>query len=360
MMHQEVTIKNVEPTRFALVGFDDVALNTGRTYLVKDILPKNGLVVIWGPPKSGKSFLTIDMILHVVLGWDYRGHRVEQGSVVYIAAEGGGGVTKRLEAFRQEKLGGGIEHFVPFHLLATRLDLVHDRSQLIHDISKQLGQEDPSAVIVDTLNRTFSGSESNDADMTAYIEAADTIRQAFDCTVVLVHHCGWDKSRPRGHSSLLGAVDAQIAVFQDARDNIIALVEHMRDGEDGAEWASTLRQVVVGTDEDGDVITSCIIKPIDNYQPPKKGSKGLSTQQINAFNVLKEAVADAGQIPPANNHIPPNTMAVTMDKWWHCCENGGVTGSGNPDSRRKAFKRAVEALQKADMVGVCDEWAWIV
>jgi hypothetical protein len=35
--------------------------------------------------------------------------------------------------------------------------------------------------------------------------------------VVIVHHCGIEGTRPRGHSSLTGAADAQLAVKRDAK-----------------------------------------------------------------------------------------------------------------------------------------------
>ena len=70
-------------------------------YLVKGIIPRAGLVVVWGPPKCGKSFWTFDLVMHVALAWDYRGRRVQHGAVVYLALEGGKGFEARVEAFRR-------------------------------------------------------------------------------------------------------------------------------------------------------------------------------------------------------------------------------------------------------------------
>jgi hypothetical protein len=33
--------------------------------------PRVGLIVVWGPPKCGKSFWVTDAMLHVALGWPY-------------------------------------------------------------------------------------------------------------------------------------------------------------------------------------------------------------------------------------------------------------------------------------------------
>jgi hypothetical protein len=90
--------------RFKPIRFRDIGLIAERPYLVKGVLPREGLVVIWGPPKCGKSFWTFDMVLHVALGWEYRDRRVQSGTAVYIACEGERGIGARTEAFRIQKV----------------------------------------------------------------------------------------------------------------------------------------------------------------------------------------------------------------------------------------------------------------
>ena len=80
--------------------------------------------------------------------------------------------------------------------MTTPLDLVKDARALVDDIRRQLGGQRPAIVVIDTLNRSMSGSESSDEDMAAYIRASDAIRAAFGCLVVVIHHCGHDKNRP--------------------------------------------------------------------------------------------------------------------------------------------------------------------
>ena len=48
------------------------------------------------------------------------------------------------------------------------------------------------------------GSEASDADMSDYIKAVDAVREAFNCAVLVVHHCGHEASSPRGHTFLTG------------------------------------------------------------------------------------------------------------------------------------------------------------
>src|SRR5262245_61018352 len=109
--------------RFRLLPFDGITLGSDRVYLIKGIIPRSGMVVIWGSPKCGKSFWTFDLAMHVALGWEYRGRRTQQGAVVYLALEGGHGFRARIEGFRQRFLSEDPDR-VPFYLITDALNLV--------------------------------------------------------------------------------------------------------------------------------------------------------------------------------------------------------------------------------------------
>jgi hypothetical protein len=242
---------------FHLTAFEDIKLDTERRgYLVKGLLPDSGLGVIWGPPKCYKSFWAVDVGLHIALGRDYRGRRVEQVGVVYIGLEGRHGLPARIEAFKKHH---DVDRAL-FHLVTAPLNLKKQVDVLVADIEAQLIVR-PGIVFIDTLNRSLAGSESKDEDMAAYLAAAAKIEQRFNCLVLLVHHCGIEGSRPRGHSSLTAAVDVQLAVERIADREMVVRVELAKDMAEGAEIYSRLETVVLGTDPDGDMITSFVVLP---------------------------------------------------------------------------------------------------
>jgi AAA domain len=271
--------------RFKLVPFNELKPGNEPAYLVKGLIPRQGLVVKWGPPKCGKSFETFDMSMHIALGWSYRGHRVQQGPVVYCAFEGSDGFKARAEAFRRFH---AVDQ-VPFFLVAARVNMVVDYADLITSISQQIGDTKPVAVVLDTLNRSLAGSESNDQDMTAYIHAADAVREVFGCAVIIVHHCGIEGTRPRGHTSLTGAVDAQLSVKRDAAGNIEMKVEWMKDGPEGETIWSRLEPVEVGIDQDGEKITSCVVVPVEAKPKTDATEQRLTPNQQTMFTILFEA-----------------------------------------------------------------------
>jgi hypothetical protein len=249
--------------RFRLERFDQIQAETRGLYLIKGVVPSTGLVLIWGPPKEGKTFVVLDMAMHVALGWDYRGHRVKKGIVDYCCLEGVKGFKRRIEAFRRYKLAGRADDANNFYLMDTPLGLVADHRALIDAIHRQLRlYARPAEVVFDTLNRSIEGSENNDEDMRAHIRAAEAIQACFDCAVVIVHHSGHGAERPRGHSNQLGAADVLISVKRTA-GLIVMELERAKDDPAGLKFFSRLQSVEIGPDEDGDQVTSCVVEAID-------------------------------------------------------------------------------------------------
>jgi len=254
------------PRRFMLLDMDAVRRRRASQYRVKGLIPRTGLVVVWGAPKSGKSFVIVDLFAHVAFGWRYRERRVNQGVVVYCALEGVAGLSTRLEALWQAKIAGEGQQVdaSAFKIMAGSLALVSDCKAFMQAVADQLGAENPPAVVVvDTLNRSFEGSESEDKAMTAYVRAATAIIERFGCAVVIVHHCGHNETRMRGHTALKGALDIEIRVDRDSASNVIAKVVDAKDIRAGTEIVSRLEVVSVGVDEDGDPIESCVVEPAD-------------------------------------------------------------------------------------------------
>lgn len=341
--------------QFKLVPFDAIEVGKTRNYLVKGLIPREGLVVVWGPPKCGKTFWVFDLSMHVALGWPYRDRKVQPGPVVYVACEGERGLAARVEAFRQEFVGELLDR-PAFHLVTTRLDLVGQQGGLVGDIRSQIGDMAPVLVVIDTLNRSLAGSESSDEDMGAYVKAVDFVREQFGCTVLVIHHCGHESTRPRGHTSLAGAADAQIAVSRQADKSILARLEFMKDGPEGEEIRSELDPVELGADEDGDPISSCIIRPFAGVATAGGDSK-LTAQNRRSLSLLHDAMENAGEIAP-DGRIPPGVTAVKIELWREYCYRGQLADSDKADAKRQAFGRNFKQLQNVGAILYWEPWVW--
>ena len=338
--------------RFELIPFAQIAFTASRDYLVKGIVPRNGLVLIYGAPKCGKSFFVFDLLMHVALGREYRSRRVQRGPVVYVAAEGGDGFKKRARAFC---LQPGDEP--QFYLVTARPDLIRDQKRLIADIRAQLGGNRPVTVCLDTVNRTLVGSESKDVDVARYLAAAAAIEDAFTCSVVLIHHSGLEKGRPRGHTSLTGAADVQIAVNRDAANNVVATIELSKDGAAGDEIVSRLQVVEIGKDPDDDPVTSCVVMPVDGGPIHRSSGLKLKLHEELARRSLAELLCERGETPPYD--VLAGCKVVRRDAWRDQAYRDGFKADATPATRRKAWGRTVERLQLFGLIGQRDNWVWM-
>src|SRR5262249_8706167 len=154
--------------------------------------------------KCFKSFWTLDVMFHVAMGWECRDRVVQQGTVVYCAFDGAPDYKKRIAAIRRHYELEGGQH-VPLYLMPGQSNLVADAKPLTADISVQWSRQMPIGVLLDPLNKGRMVRDSIDADMSAYVRAAEAVRVAFNCVAVMVHPCGLGDTRPRGHSALPGA-----------------------------------------------------------------------------------------------------------------------------------------------------------
>jgi AAA domain len=352
--------------RFLLQQFAHIKLNTNRRdYLVKHLLASTGLTVIWGPPKCGKSFWAVDLGLHIALGWNYRGRRVQQALVVYIALEGQHGMPARIEAFRRYH---HVAH-APFYLIMSRLNLIADAAQLIKDIKAQIPADiTPGVVFIDTLNRSLVGSESKDEDMAKYLAAAEGVATKLECAVAIVHHCGIDASRPRGHTSLTGSVESQLAIRKARNGDVVVTVECAKDFPEGAEIASRLQQITVGTDLDGDDITTLVVLPSDSAPQPMRSGKRTKTEprSIRTFReALSEALEANGKEMQVRNDGPVVRVVDSQEvrvRFYDRWAKGEHDTKKATHAREKAFQRVIRALP-SDIASANQhdrEWLWNV
>jgi len=358
-----------DQTRFPLIPFRELRLGRTQSYLVKGVIPRTGIVTVWGPPKCGKSFWTFDLVMHLALGWQYRGLRVVQGSVVYCAFEGAEGFKARAEAFRRHH-DISADRDIPFYLSPAHAKLVRDHKALIRSIKMQSVK--PVAVVLDTLNRSIDGSESKDEDMGAYLSAAEAINQAFGCVIIIVHHCGVDSTRPRGHTSLTGTTDAQLAVRRDASRNVIVQVEWMKDGPEGAEFASRLEVVNLGIDDDGDSVESCVIMPLSTSEvsaaaSPQKSKKQQKWESSLLRRVMMTVLAEHGR---EMHPIPEGPALRVVDQeiaraeFYRSCAADGDE-KAKQATRQRRFRRAVDDARDNRHIGVREIgnvtylWFWL-
>jgi putative DNA primase/helicase len=231
-------------------------------WCVRGVLPARGLAAIAGPSASGKSFLAFDLAAAIALGVRWFGQRVAAAPVVYAALEGEAGFKLRAQAWETshgQALPDGLRLMLdPFKL--TEAQDVQDLATVVPA---------GAVVVVDTLNRAAPDTDENSSrDMGKVLEAAKQLQALTDGLVLLVHHTGKDESRGlRGHSSLFAALDAVVTVSRDG-DRREWRLGKSKDGADGDAHTFKLQVEMLGVDEHGDSLTSCVVVPTN--EPPKE------------------------------------------------------------------------------------------
>ncbi|MFQ6548664.1 AAA family ATPase [Aestuariibius sp. 2305UL40-4] len=227
-----------------------------RDYVIKGWLDRNAISVVYGDSNVGKSFWAIDVAQAVHQGTMWNDCRTRAGAVLYCAAEGGAMFANRLVARKAS-----------FMVLQGPLNLAGPSPQgkPLSEIVQHLAEVQSvqfSLVVIDILARVMGGADENTSgDVSALIRSAEIIRDETGAHVMFVHHTGKDAARgARGHSSLRAAVDTEVELSKSDGDLRLARTTKQRDQCGGAEHFFELKEVRLGTDSDGDPVTSCIVQ----------------------------------------------------------------------------------------------------
>ena len=348
-------------TRLPVIWYGDEDAAPPLSWLVKGLLVDGGFSTIYGPPGTSKTFVALDLALHVAHGRDWFGRRVAPGAVVYVSGEGASGMLLRMKAWRQEK-GDGTR--APFALVPSSVNLFDDDAgaeMLIDDVKAHAASLDVPLrlVVLDTLSRMIgSGDEDKARDINVVVQRAEKIQRETGAHVLIVHHSGKDRDRGmRGSNALLGAVDAAIEVSRHEESGICeGKIAKVKDGSAVDPFKYTLRQSVLGVDEDGEDITSCVVEPTDASPGETRGKPKLTDPERIALDALDEALIDHGVVQPIAS-VPNGGRAVSIETWRHHAYRKGIA-DGADEAKKKAFQRVRQSLQAKRMIGIEGEWAW--
>src|SRR6185369_16098598 len=105
----------------------------------------------------------------------------------------------------------------------------------------------------------MTGNENSPEDMGRFVSSCDRLREAGECHVMVVHHCGKDTAKgARGHSSLRAATDVEGEVTKGEGGVRVLTIRKNRDGEEGAAYAFNLETVELGENAKGRMLTTCV------------------------------------------------------------------------------------------------------
>jgi hypothetical protein len=260
-------------------------------WLVEGVIPARSLSILYGAPGEGKTFVALDLAFCVATDRSWCGRKVETGIVIHVAAEGASGIGARVRAWKSEHGLTGVAG-VLFFPDALHMFREADVSAFINE-ARSLG---PTLVTLDTLARCSTGAEEDSArDMGVFVAAADRIRKALGCAVLVLHHpTKHVKNRKpieRGSGALRGAADVVIRLSRVGDNFINVVCEKQKEGESFKPIRLKLKVVTL---EDG--ATSCVPVFADDdnsiSSPALKDSLRESLSALAGFDTSDVRTAD--------------------------------------------------------------------
>lgn len=233
-------------------------------WLVKHVLPTESVGLLFGASGTFKSFIAIDMALHIAHGLPWLGRKTRQGPVLIVAAEGGTGLWPRIVAWHRERRLPWKD--APVYVVPVAVNL-RDDAILVREAVAAAVDVVPLLVVVDTLSQTFVGEENSAQEVGEYLrELGIQFRQCWQCAVMVVHHSGHSATeRPRGSSALRANVDFMFGVFRDEKE-MLATLECLKqkDGELIDKTCFAMKVCELARDEDDEPITSLVARQVEN------------------------------------------------------------------------------------------------
>jgi AAA domain len=283
---EEVVTNESGHEKFHVWGAGEFSSGPPVDWIVRGVLPRAELAVIYGESGSGKSFLALDLCAAVTRGLAWRSKRTTKGCVVYVCAEGAGGFKARLRAY-------AAAHGVGFEVLPAVIpDAPNLREQTeaaaLYGAIVKWGK--PDVIVIDTLSATTpGGNENSGEDMGLVLSHCKLLHRKTGALVVLIHHSGKDATKgARGWSGLRAAADAEIEITRNG-DFRAATVTKLKDAGDYENFAFKLKVVELGNDLDGEPESSCVIEHIGSAPPEssrKVQPKGLPKLVLDTLKIM--------------------------------------------------------------------------
>ena len=273
-------------------------------WVVRDVVPKNGITFLVAKPGAGKSLLAYDMAACVASGLPWlNAIPTEQGAVAYVDLDGRRSLAKlRANAAIQGRgFSDAAATVLPMYIIGDLSQLDISKQEVRTDLLETLaGIADLRLVVFDTYADLHRGEENSPDDMLDTMYAVLQIAQQMHCGVLIIHHLrkggtgstSSDLDDVRGSSAITGKVDAVFLLKQerDSAESAPRLTLLQRKSRLTAEAAPRTLLLETTTTDDGDLISFRFVQG-DTPERPKGGrptERGVPQALLELANYREE------------------------------------------------------------------------
>lgn len=331
-------------SRFKLETLADCDAEEDGAYIVKGALAPGSVNCVYGPPNSGKSVFASHLAMCVAQGREFFGRKVIATRTLYIASENPRSIRRRLRALRQQH--GDTRDLL---LIGATPDLFNASGDA-EAITQIVQDECIGLVVLDVLADAFPGMDENSNTGMGRVVQVAKMWAATGAAVILVHHVAKDHGgTPRGHGSLLGALDWGVLVEPDAETGTVS-AKWWGGGSggkirDGAGAAVQFRNEVVplGKDRDGERITTVVCREMTAAEIRAERDAQIKG---NPAKVHAEAVRLALSLRAPNAAPGDPLPSIPCDTLKEACTAArGVLDAETDKGRSRAYRTAVATLE---------------
>lgn len=295
-----------------------------KKWLVDGIIPRTGLIMLYGETGIGKSYAAIDLAFAITAGSDWAGRETSPFEALYIPTEDAYGIDRRNTLIARQR--GLSEYFKPL-IVDCQFDLSRNSDSVVRLIENLRGVPGPiGLVIIDTMQMALGGADENSAnEATAIVENCRRLSLYLDCAVLLVHHSGKDGSKKaRGSSAFMAAMDTVIHMTK-SKSGVVLKVVKQKNGPGGFTCSGKLLLT-----DGGDGCYLQLDDWSDGVSEPRKASKAPLSEIV--LGLVADYCGKTGSDWVSRNEI--TDMLLGLPDW----------KDKSRDSVRKALQRAINQL----------------
>jgi hypothetical protein len=295
-------LRQSAPKAFDFATLAQLKARPKPEWLVHRLLVKGDTSLLTAKHASFKSFFALDLALCVATDTPWHSYEVTCGPVVYVAAEGVTGLTKRAEAWCAHH---DVDPGSNFKVLGVPVQVADTATR--EAFIAALGHIKPVLIVVDTLARCSVGLDENNAgDMGTFADALDILARATGAHVMTVHHNnkGGDY---RGSSALPAAVGTHLCLERfDQTDAVILSVLKQKDAEELTPL--TFEKAEIPLPFSGGTEHSLIFRRVET-RTLSRFSLGRTEQKV--LDELTGSIGDNGD-------------GLTASSWEQICKQAGI------------------------------------
>jgi len=348
----KATILENHPRGYTFAQACDAPLTS--SYTVKGIAEPGAVSVFFGDSGTMKSFITTDLAAHVGSSRDWCGRRVRGTGVLVILGEGQAGYAKRLRVWAAER--GIAPALVNLYVMPSPVDLSTDSEDVavaISEAENALGRA-VGFVLIDTYSTNLG-----DADEQSNSDAARVLGHARAAAgpyraLVFVHHVGHsEKDRERGAYQIRANADFRFKIERSGA-TITMTNAKAKEGCELPPMYFRFREIELGTDDEGDRITSLVMEPTDQpTQKPREVAKPAGANQRIVWDVVGELLRQSTTYGMAG--APAIRPCVTVGAAIEGCRGRLVVDEKH---RKERTMTTINGLVGRKCLVLQDDWLW--